>query len=163
VHTSENFRHLFMERVSYDLLLAIDDDQLAPAAIRLTHALAARGAVPHVLRTLELLISEPPGAMLLADVALGEDYKEQEARLLSTLSAITGDNCTWPITVVPGDAPSSILVESRAKAVDLIVMGVQHHGALAQAFGENTASRVMAKAAMPVIGVRPSSLRSCRA
>ena len=36
------------------------------------------------------------------------------------------------------------------------MMGIHQHGAFEQAIGENTATRVMARAAVPVLGVRPA-------
>src|SRR5690349_3739682 len=55
VATSRSNRHLFVPGISYKLLLAIDNDDNAPAAIEIAAALAHRGANPTVLRTLELM------------------------------------------------------------------------------------------------------------
>jgi hypothetical protein len=43
-------RALFRPGTPFNLLLAIDNDDNAPAAIRVTEALATRGAVPSVIR-----------------------------------------------------------------------------------------------------------------
>ncbi|HJQ12868.1 MAG TPA: universal stress protein [Gemmatimonadaceae bacterium] len=156
-----SFRHLFVPNTSYKLLLAIDNDDNAAAAIRLTAALAHRGADPTVLRTLELM-SPAVGAtaadttFAYAQAALGEDfYFDQERIIRDNLRTVLGRQPMWPVRTVVGDAPATIVYEAEESGSDLLVMGIHHHGTLAQALGENTATRVMSKASMPIIGVRP--------
>ena len=50
------FRSLFLLNEPFNLLLAIQNDDNAPAAIRLTEALTARGAVPNVVSAVELMM-----------------------------------------------------------------------------------------------------------
>lgn len=157
-----SFRHLFVGGVSYKLLLAIEPDDNAPAAIQFTDALAERGAVPSVLRSLELMVpvaGVPETTILYAEATLGADfYEDQEHIIASTIRNVLGTDRGWPISTVVGDPPSTIVREAEERGAELLVVGIHHHGRLAQALGENTATRVMAKAAMPVLGVRRGTI-----
>jgi len=152
------FRQLFRPGGSFGLLLAIENDDNARPAISVADALTARGAVPRVISAAEIMIPTPdtPNSMVFyAEAALGEDFHDQRRRSLSTLiSKTTGKDQDWPITSLVGNAALSIVDEAEARKVDLIVMGIHRHGALEQAIGENTATRVMFRASMPVFGVR---------
>ncbi len=159
---TRSFRHLFVRGVSYKLLLAIEPDDNAPAAIHFTDALAARGAVPGVLRSLEMMVpvgGVPETTILFAEAALGADfYEDQERILASTIHNVLGADRGWPISTVVGDPPATIIDEAKARGAELLVVGIHHHGRLAQVLGENTATRVMAKAGIPVIGVRRGTM-----
>jgi nucleotide-binding universal stress UspA family protein len=90
-----------------------------------------------------------------AEAALGEDFHYQRRRSLAALIAqATGQNKDWAITSVVGAAVPSIIYEAEDPGCDLIVMGIHRHGAFEQAIGENTASRIMGRASVPVYGVR---------
>lgn len=52
---TRGFRHLFRPGTPFKLLLAIENDDNARAAIRLSDALTARGAVPSVIHAADLL------------------------------------------------------------------------------------------------------------
>ncbi len=165
VATSSSHRDLFVPGVAYKLLLAIDNDDNATAAIQFTAALAHRGAEPTVLRTLELM-APVPGAnaadttILYAQAALGAEFYQQQENIISYIMRETlGSAPPWPVKSVVGDPPSTIIYEAEQEEADLVVMGIHHHGKLAQALGENTATRVMSKASMPVLGVRPDTLK----
>jgi nucleotide-binding universal stress UspA family protein len=153
-----NFRHLFVPGATYKMLLAIENDDNAPAAIRVADALASRGAVPNVLRSLELMtpVAGPSDATILyAQAALGpEYYEEQERNIASTINSTLGADRAWPIRSQVGDPASSIIFEAEESDAELIVIGIHHHGTFSQAMGENTATRVMSKARVPVLGVR---------
>jgi len=160
VALSSSRRRLFVPGVGYKLLLAIDNDDNATAAIEFTAALAHRGAEPTVLRTLELLTPVPGGnaadtTMLYAQAALGTEFYQQQENIISYIVRETlGSEPPWPVKSVVGDPPSTIIYEAEVEEADLLVMGIHHHGKLAQAIGENTATRVMSKASIPVLGVR---------
>lgn len=155
-----SFRHLFVQDVSYKLLLAIDNDDIAPAAVRIADALAVRGAVPSVLLALELMTSVSDTTILYAQAALGADfYAEQERAIASTVRTVLGADRGWPFKRVVGDPPSIIINEAEAHHAELLVIGIHHHGAFARAMGENTATRVMSKVGMPVFGVRSDTNR----
>jgi len=152
------FRQLFRPGGSFELLLAIENDDNARPAICVADALTARGAAPRVISAAEIMIPAPdtPNSMVFyAEAALGEDFHYQRRRSLSALiSKATGLDKDWPITSIVGNAALSIVDEAEARNCDLIVMGIHRHGALEQALGENTATRVMGRASMPVLGVR---------
>jgi len=153
------FRHLFRPGGSFNLLLAIQDDDNARAAIRLADALTVRGAAPSVLTATQLLksASGPDAMVLFAEAALGEDFHRQRHTSLNDLvSAATGKAQDWPIESVEGDASVRIIEAAESQHSELIVMGIHEHGRFSQAIGENTATRVMGRASVPVFGVRPT-------
>ena len=156
---TDRFRHLFRPGGSFNLLLAIQDDDNARAAIRLADALTGRGAVPSVLTATRLLkAAHGPDAMLsFAEAALGEDFHHQRhLSLYDLVSEATGKPQEWPVKSVEGDASVRIVEEAESQQSELIVMGIHEHGRFAQALGENTATRVMGRASVPVLGVRPT-------
>jgi nucleotide-binding universal stress UspA family protein len=157
---AREFRHLFRPGTPFKLLLAIENDDNARAAIRMTDALTARGAVPSVIRAAELMAptsGTPDSMMFFAEAVLGEDFHEgQERSLCALISSTTGREQAWPVKSVTGDPATCITEEAGAQHSELLVMGIHRHGVFEQAIGENTATRVMAKAAVPVLGVRPT-------
>lgn len=152
------FHELFRPGGSFKLLLAIENDDNARAAICAADSLIARGAVPTVISAAELMTPAPdtPNSMLFyAEAALGEEFHYQRRRSLGELiGRVTRKDQDWPINSVVGTAVPSIIDEAEAEHSDLIVMGIHRHGAFEQAMGENTATRVMCKASVPVYGVR---------
>lgn len=157
----ERFRHLFVPNVAYKLFLAIEDDDNAPAAILVTDALARRGALPTVLRTVELMpaVNGTGDSMIVyTEAMLGDEFfRGQEGIIVSTIRRVLEADRPWPVRVVVGEAASTIVSEAQAGNAEVLVMGIHHHGTFAQALGENTATRVMSHAGMPVIGVRPDT------
>ena len=157
---ARGFRHLFRPGTSFSLLLAIQSDDNARAAIRVTDALTARGAVPTVVRASELMVPvdrTPDSMMFYAEAVLGEDFHGAQAQSLRALIENTvGRAQSWPIKSVTGDPAACITEEAEAQNSELLVMGIHQHGAFEQAIGENTATRVMGKAVIPVLGVRPA-------
>lgn len=153
------FRELFRAGKSFELLLAIENDDNAAAAIRIADTLSGRGASPRVITATELIpvAGSPESMVILAETALGEDFHAGRRERLETLIAETlGRPPNWPITSVVGEPARSILDEAEYRRTELVVMGLHHHGRFAQAIGENTATQVMARATMPVLGVRPT-------
>ncbi len=154
---------LFDHGNRYGLLLAIDDDDNERAAILIANELAKRGADPRVIRTWELLTaaamaSEPSVLYGLTSV---DDayYARQRDAIALRIRGVTGPANRWPIESVIGDAAHLILAASVAHDSRLIVMGLHRHGALAQGLGENTATRVISKAEVPVLAVRRTLTR----
>jgi nucleotide-binding universal stress UspA family protein len=154
------FRHLFRPGASFNLLLAIENDDNARAAIRLTDALTVRGAVPSVIHATELMTpvtGTPDSMMFFAEAVLDEEFHEGLAcSLRALISSTTGRDQPWPVYSVTGEPSFCIAQEAKARNCGLLVMGIHHHGAFEQAIGENTATRVMANATIPVLGVRPA-------
>ncbi len=156
------FRQLFRPGTTFKLLLAIENDDNARAAIRVTHALTARGAIPSVVTATEMMIPTPgtPNSMMMyAEAALGEDFHEEKRRDLRALIAGTvGKAQGWAVTSVIGDPALVIVEELKVQSSELVVVGIHQHGSFEQAMGENTATRVMGRAPVPVLGVRPALL-----
>ncbi|HEY5021118.1 MAG TPA: universal stress protein [Gemmatimonadaceae bacterium] len=154
------FRHLFRPGTSFKLLLAIENDDNAQTAIRVADVLASRGATPSVISAAEPMMpasGAPDSAESSTEASLGEDFHYHRRRSLQALiAAATGRDQDWPITSVVGDAAVCIANEAEAQHSELIVMGIHQHGAFEQAIGKNTATRVMGRASVPVLGVRPA-------
>jgi nucleotide-binding universal stress UspA family protein len=154
------FRHLFRPNTSFNLLLAIENDDNARAAIRVTDALTARGAVPTVVRATEVMVpvaGTPDSMMVYAEAVLGEDFHQTQVHSLRALITATLAHARpWPIKSVTGDPARCITEEAEAQNAELLVMGIHRHGIFEQAIGENTATRVMGRSVAPVLGVRPS-------
>lgn len=152
-------RRLFRSGSTFNLLLAIENDDNARAAIQVTDALTVRGAVPTVIHATELMtpVSGTPDSMLFfAEAVLGEEFHQGLSRSLRTLiSSTIGRAPAWPVLSVTGEPTTCITQEAQARESDLLVIGIHKHGAFEQAMGENTATRVMARSAIPVLGVRP--------
>jgi nucleotide-binding universal stress UspA family protein len=156
----KGFRHLFRPGTSFELLLAIENDDNARPAIRVADALTARGAAPSVISAAEIMVpmaGTPDSMVFYTEAVLGEDFHYHRRRSLQALIATaTGGDQDWPITSVVGDPAHCIGEEAAAQHSELIVMGIHQHGAFEQALGENTATRVMGRASVPVLGVRPA-------
>ena len=152
-------RRLFRLGSKFNLLLAIENDDNACAAIQVTDALTARGAVPTVIHATELMtpVSGTPDSMLYyAEAVLGEEFHQGLAHSLGALiSSTIGRHLEWPIVSINGEPTFCITQEAQARKADLLVIGIHKHGAFEQAMGENTATRVMARSPIPVLGVRP--------
>jgi nucleotide-binding universal stress UspA family protein len=154
-------RRLFRPGAPFKLLLAIENDDNARAAIRVTDALTARGAMPSVIRATEVMVpvaGTPDSMVVYAGAVLGEDFHQAQEETLRALieSTIGRAQPPWSIKSVIGDPALCITQEAESQNAALLVIGIHHHGAFEQAIGENTATRVMGKAAVPVLGVRPA-------
>lgn len=151
------FRHLATGE-PFNLLLAIENDNNALVAIQVANELTLRGAIPRVVNVTRSL-SHPHGsapAQSSADDILGEDFRKNRYRLLHDLiSEAIGEEKDWPIESVIGDPATRILEAAASADAELIVLGINHHGLVAQAMGHNTATRIMGRASVPVLGVRP--------
>src|SRR4026208_1960117 len=101
------FRHLFRPGTSFNLLLAIENDDHARAAIHVTHAMTARGAAPAVIRATEVMVpvaGTPDSMLFYAEAVLGEDFHEAQVHSLRALIKSTlGRAQPWPIKSVTGD------------------------------------------------------------
>ena len=154
------FRHLFRPGTSFNLLLAIENDDNARAAIRVADSMTARGAVPTVVRATELMVpvaGTPDSMVFYAEAVLGEEFHDAQVHSLSALiDGTLGHARQWPIKSLTGDPALCITEEAEAQNAELLVMGIHQHGTFEQAMGENTATRVMGRAAIPVLGVRPA-------
>ena len=157
-------RHLFAPQVRYPVLVAVANDDNAPAVIQLTAALADRGAEPTVLNTIHLLApaagrNAAETTLAFAHSALGSDVYRHQENIIRHIIRETLGASAWPIKIVAGEPASAIASAAEELHADLLVMGIHDHGKFAQVLGEHTAIRVMAKAPMPVLGVRPQTVR----
>lgn len=155
------FRRLFRLCAPFRVVLAIEDDDNGRAAIRVAEALTARGAVPRVVHAVKPIAPASEGhdsMFALAEAVIGEDFHEEQVRSFRALiSLATGRNQQWSIRSVTGDPTRCILAETAREKTDLLLMGIHRHGRFEEALGENTATRVISRSAVPVLGVRPSS------
>lgn len=156
--SARSFRKVFARDKHYPMLLAIRDDDIAAPAIRFTSAIARRGADPTVVEVSQAMA--PVGASANAMVYLpsivlgGDEYRAERRTLLRGLVArASGRDQGWQIDSVFGDPANCILEEAERIAAQLIVLGIHQHGAMEQALGENTATRVISKSDVPVIGL----------
>jgi nucleotide-binding universal stress UspA family protein len=154
-------RSLFRSSAPFKVLLALENDDNGRAVIRVAEALMARGAVPRVVHAVKPIAPASEGydsMFALAEAAIGEDFHEEQVRSFRALiSLATGRNQQWSIRSVTGDPAHSILAEAVPGKTDLVLMGIHRHGRFEEAMGENTATRVMSRSAVPVFGVRPGS------
>jgi nucleotide-binding universal stress UspA family protein len=155
---SSRFEHLFRPDTPFRLLVAIENDDNATAAIRMADALTTRGAIPTLITATELMAPAPdaPNSMFsYTQAVLDEDFHHERCRSLRALiTATTGKRRDWPVASIMGPPALVIVEETKSRQAELLVIGIHQHGTLEQAIGENTATRVIAKVGIPVLGVR---------
>ena len=151
---------LFRSSKAFSLLLALENDNEAPAIIRFASAMVARGGRPSVFRALEVMappLGSEDALVLYKHAILGRDLHDTMQESLSRLIETTlGHPTEWPVKCVGGHPSECILEEAEVSGARAIIMGIHTHGSFSQAIGENTASRVMAKATVPVFGILSS-------
>lgn len=143
----------------FRVLVALTNDELAPAATGVVRALKRRkGASPYVLYVIEVGASVPEAAMV--SVALEEQLRDprtrasQEAEMKSVLHLDTGEEATWPFSIEVGNVAALIVENAQHRGAELIVMGLNRHAAFGRAIGRDTAREVMALGGVPVLAVR---------
>lgn len=155
--SAARFQHLCSGE-PFNLLLAIENDNNALAAVRVASALIPRGASPRVLNVTRPL--RPPrgssSAVDYADIGLGADFHSHRCSLLHDLIVdAIGEEQDWPIQSLIGDPATAIVEAAETENAELIVIGINRHSAYEQAIGANTATRIIGKAPVPVLAVRP--------
>ncbi|MBK5187109.1 MAG: universal stress protein [Gemmatimonadaceae bacterium] len=146
--------------ITFPLLLALADDEDAPAAIRVTAALAdAKGAVPTVLRALgDIRPAEASLAPLAGSVleeALDASYVETcRNALRAHVTAVVGP-VGWPLEVNEQAPIDAIIEQVRNLRAGLIVMGLRRHGVLRRVIARDLLAEVLRAARVPVLAVRP--------
>lgn len=146
--------------IPFSLLLALADDEAAPAAIRLTAALAdAKGAVPTVLRALgdiraaQAALAPPAGSVL--DESLDSKYVDEcRNALRAHVTAVAGP-VGWPLEVNEQAPIDAIIEQVRNLSAGLIVMGLQRHGLVRRMISRDLLAEVLHVACVPVLAVRP--------
>lgn len=159
--SARSFRKVFLRDAHYPMLLAIRDDDIAVSAIGFTSALARRGANPSVVEVSQPMapVGASPNAMLyLSSIVLGGDeYRaERRTQLRTMIASASGRDQGWQINSMFGNPANCIIDEAERTNAQLIVLGNHQHGAMEQALGENTVTRVISKSPVPVIGLTRS-------
>lgn len=138
---------------AFPLLLAIDRDGAADAAIAITRTLAEQcAAVPTVVHVFELpsATSSPPDGR--------EVLTRRRDELDATVAALGGLPTVFPLDVELGDVADAILDEATRIHAELIVLGVHQRRDATRPDGidDDTTRRVIANATTPVLVVHPS-------
>lgn len=148
------------EALPHRILVAITDDDLAPAAVAFGRALQdRRGAVPSVLYVIEVGVAVPEVGMIA--VALEEELRNpdtrarREAEMRAILHIADGSPASWPFHIDVGAVASTIVETARREHAELIVMGLNRHVAVARAIGNDTVREVMTLGGVPVLALRP--------
>src|SRR5665213_2658112 len=149
-----------VEGVPMNLLLAITDDDLAPATIAVAEALhKRRNAKPSAVYVIEIGPSVPEAGIIVAqfeeELRNPQALAKQVDEMRPVLHLDSGAKATWPFEIVAGAVGREIVEAARKKGSDLIVMGLNRHAAMSRAIGNDTAREVMAIAGVPVLAVRP--------
>lgn len=144
---------------AFPLLLALADDDVATAAIRMTLQLArAKGAVPTVVRALgdirEAEAALSPLAGTIVEEYLGPDYT-QECReaVEKQLRAVAG-LVDWPLDITDRAPIEAIVEQARRLRAGLIVMGLRRHGVLKRAISRDLLGEVVRVTRVPVLAIR---------
>jgi nucleotide-binding universal stress UspA family protein len=143
----------------FDLLLAIENDDVADAAIHMTDALARkRGAVPSVIQALDPAPYGPPPftltMMSFAEALIGPEASAERRREVSArIERVCGRPMAWPVVSRLGNPTTCIIDEAHQRASELLVLGLHQHGRVDRLFGAETTIHVMANAGIPVLAV----------
>jgi len=141
------------------ILLALDDDSVARAAVRVTSALVrARSTSVTVLRVIEVATyctaESFPELTNAEDLVLAADstytYRNE---LLQRIAALAGVDVDWHVVLEIGNDARCIIRRAQTIDADLIVMGLEHHAAFARALAGDTVHEVMASGVAPVLAV----------
>lgn len=146
----------------FQLLLALDDDSVARAAVRVTAALArARGAVPTVLKVIELgFYLAPESLPELANaqelILAADENHEYRDELLNRVITLAGCSVDWHAELSVGNDARCIVNRAQSLDAQLIVMGLEHHGSLRRALAGDTVRQVVSSGIAPVLAVTRS-------
>jgi nucleotide-binding universal stress UspA family protein len=129
------------------ILVPLDGHPQAASALPLARAVAeATGAVVHLLRITSPLLKEGATA--------AHTYLEQVA------DELRGANLHVETIVRDGDPATEIVVEARARDIDLIVMATRARSAGSIAVLTSVARHVLANSPAPVLLVRPDGVQT---
>jgi len=144
----------------FPLLLALADDELAEATIRVTLALAQRkGAVPTVVHALG---ADPEAQDIIApfvgtvmEEALSPEFRsERRAALQKLVTSIAGD-VSWRLEVDERAASDAVTEAARHMQPGLIVMGLRRQGVMHRVLSRYLLRAVVRGSRLPVLAVRP--------
>ena len=146
----------------FQLLLALDDDSVARAAVRVTASLAREcGAVPTVVKVIELgLYLTPESLPELANahelILAADTNHEYRDELLCRVATLAGHPVHWRAELDVGCDVRCIVHRAEAIGAQLIVMGLEHHGAFRRALVGDTVRQVITSCIAPVLAVTKS-------
>ena len=143
-----------------NLLLAITDDDVAPAAKAVVEALQKeRNANPSVVYVIEIGASVPEAAMVVAQFEEELNNPEALAKRIGEMRPVlhldSGAAAEWPFEITVGAVGREVVEAAQTKRSDLIVMGLNRHAAVSRAMGNDSVREVMAIGGVPVLAVRP--------
>jgi nucleotide-binding universal stress UspA family protein len=142
------------------LLLAVADDDFAPAAIEVVRALQERrSAKPSVLYVIEIGAAVPEATVVA--MTLEEQLRDplmrakQETEMKGVLHLVEGPQAAWPFSMQVGSVAANVVESAKRQSAELIVMGLNRHAAIGRAVGNDTVREVMTLGGLPVLAVRP--------
>ena len=144
----------------FPLLLALADDELAEATIRVTMALArTKGAIPTVVHALgadgnaEAAIAPFIGTVV--EEALSPEFRSVRRATLQKLLTSYAGGVSWRVEVEEGSASDAVTESARQMQPGLIVMGLRQHGVVHRVLSRYLLRSVVRGARLPVLAVRP--------
>ena len=138
------------------LLLAITNDDLAPAATAVAAAIQhERNARPSVVYVIEIGPSVPEAAMLVGQLDDPQALAREAVGMRPVLHIDQGAAASWPFEIAVGSVAQEVVEAAQREEVDLIVMGLSRHSTVGRAIGNDTVREVMTIGGVPVLAVRP--------
>jgi nucleotide-binding universal stress UspA family protein len=94
-------------------------------------------------------------AALVQDMLDNRRRAKQEREMRAVLHVDSGAPAEWPFAIEVGTVAASVVHEAHRIDAKLIVMGLNQHGAIGRAIGNDTVREVTAVSGIPVLAVRP--------
>jgi nucleotide-binding universal stress UspA family protein len=139
------------------IVCAVDFSPGSRAALRYALALAqeseARLLVLNVIETPPELVEHPATGPADVDAIRASAEADRLRRLREWIPPQAKVFCTVETAVTDGAADHAILVACSARTADLVVLGLNHHGALDRLVFGSIAARVTRAAPCPVLAV----------
>ncbi|MEO7042066.1 MAG: universal stress protein [Gemmatimonadaceae bacterium] len=144
----------------FPLLLAVAEDELAEATIRVSLALARRkGAVPTVVHALgadrEVEDALAPFVGMVAEEELSPEFRSATRATLQKLVTSIAGNVLWRLEVDVRSASSAVAEVARQMQPGLIVMGLRQHGVVHRVLSRSLLRSVVRSSRLPVLAVTP--------
>lgn len=144
----------------FPLLLAVADDELAEATVRVTLALARKkGAVPTVIHALgadhEAEDGIAPFVGTVMEEALSPEFRDERRVAMQKLMTLFAGNVSWRLEVDERSASEAVTEAARHMQPGLIVMGLRRPGIVRKVLSRYLLRSVVRGARLPVLAVRP--------
>lgn len=143
----------------FGVLVPVTNDNLAAGTISVADALRGHGARPSLLYVIEINSSVPNAAVVIC--SLEDDLRDpptrakQLAEVRAALRLEGSPAAKWPFAMAVGEVARIVVEQARQRGSELIVMGLNRHGAAGRAIGRDTVRGVMSLGGVPVLAVRP--------